>query len=128
VSEFIVVPAVKFEIHLPATYIDPADPTETPKFVQLAEVANYLREITAKYKQYGGYTISNPFAPPPLSGGYQGGPQERSFWAMIIVPDHLLNDATQDIQQMVRFFQEKYHQAEILCYSYHVNWYKPSSS
>jgi len=37
VSQFTIVPSVKFEILLPATYIDPTDPTETPRFVQRTE-------------------------------------------------------------------------------------------
>jgi len=127
--EFIVVSSVKFEIVLPATYkVDPTDPTATPQFVQLTEVCQYLEDMTVKYGPYGGYTISNPFAPPPFAGGYQGESPERNFWVMLIMPDHLLEQATQDILQMVRYFQEKYHQIEILCYSYHVNWYRPSTS
>jgi len=81
--------------------------------------------VTAKYKQHGGYTMSNPFAAPPFAGGYEEGPQERSYWVMIIVPDDQLNEADQDIQQLVRFFQKTYHQTEILCYYHQVNRYIP---
>lgn len=52
-SELIAVPSVKFEILLPVTYVDPADPTETPQFVQLTEIFDYLDEMTVRY---GGYT------------------------------------------------------------------------
>jgi hypothetical protein len=88
VPKFDSVASVKFEVLLPVTYREnPDDPTETPKYVQFTEVADYLREMTAKYKQFGGYTMSNPVAPPPVAGAYQGGPQERNFWVMIrVVP------------------------------------------
>jgi hypothetical protein len=109
----------------PTVYIDPDDPTETPQYVQLTDVADYLGLMTAKYGPLGGYTMSNPVAPPPYSGGWQGGPQERNFWAMIIVPDHLLNQAEEDIQRMIGDFQAKYKQKEILCYRYHVTRYIP---
>ena len=122
-SQFTIVPSVKFEILLPATYIDPHDPTETPRFVQRTEVARYLVKMTEKY---GGYTISNPYAPPPFEGGYEGGPRERSWLVMIIIPDHLVNEAEQDIQEMVSFFQQTYHQAEILAYHYAINRYVPA--
>ena len=120
--QFRVVPSVKFEVFFPATYTDPTDPTGTPQYVQVAEIIEYLREITVRY---GGYTVSNPYAPPPYSGGYQGGPEERNFWAMIVVADDQLRLAVHDVQQMVSFFQEKYHQEEILCYYHHVNRYVP---
>lgn len=119
------VPSVKFEIFLPTVYTDPNDSTQTPQYVQHSEVARYLNSITAKYREYGGYTISNPLAPPPFSGVYQGGPEERGFVVMLIVPDHLLNEVEQDVKHMVRFFQETYHQDEMLCYSHHVNRYMP---
>jgi hypothetical protein len=126
VPRFREVSSVKFEVLLPVTYReDPDDPTQEPRYVQLTEVARYLNEMTAKYKQYGGYTISNPVAPPPVAGVYQGGPQERNFWVMIIVPDHLLNQAEKDVQQMISHFQTQYHQQEILCYRYHITRYQP---
>lgn len=91
----------------------------------MAEIADLLNELTAKYQQYGGYTTSNPFAPPPFTGGFQGGPQERSFMVMVIVPDNLLNEAERDIKRLITLFQERYHQTEILCYSHSVNRYIP---
>lgn len=56
--ELIAVPSVKFEILLPVTYVDPADPTETPQFVQLTEIFDYLDEMTV---HYGGYTTIATF-------------------------------------------------------------------
>lgn len=103
-----------------------AEPGGVPRFVQLSEVADHLNRLTEKYQRYGGYTISNPFAPPPLAGAYQGGPQERSFMVMVLVPENLLNAATQDIQQLVSLFRERYSQIEILCYSHPVNRYVAS--
>jgi hypothetical protein len=126
VPKFEVVPSVKFEVLLPTVYIDPNDPTKTPHFVQLIEVADYLREMTARYKPFGGYTMTNPVGPPPYSGSFQGEPQERNFWAMIIVPDNFLQGAEGEIQRMIDAFQQTYHQKEILCYYYHVNRYIPS--
>jgi hypothetical protein len=127
VPRFRDVSSVKFEVLLPVTYREnPDDPTETPKYVQLTEVARYLNRMTRRYEQFGGYTMSNPVAPPPVAGAYQGGPQERNFWVMIIVPDSLLNQAEKDIQQMISNFQDKYKQKEILCYRYHVTRYIPS--
>ena len=119
------VSSVKFEVLLPVTYIDPDDPAKTPLPVQLREVARYLNRMTRRYGQFGGYTISNPVAPPPVAGSYQGGHQERNFWVMIIVPDQLLNQAEEDIQQMVSNFQGRYKQKEILCYRYHITRYMP---
>jgi hypothetical protein len=124
VSELTVVPSVKFEIMLPTVYTDPED-SANPKFVQHVEIADYLNEMTAKYREYGGYTMSNPLAPPPYAGVYQGGPQERGFVVILIVPDHLLNEAQQDVQNMVSFFQDKYYQQEILCTFYPINRYVP---
>jgi hypothetical protein len=126
VPRFTDVSSVKFEVLLPVTYTDPDDPTETPRLVQLTEVARDLARLTRRYKQFGGYTMSNPVAPPPVSGSFQGGPQERNFWAMIIVPDSLLNQAEEDIQRMISRFQDRYKQKEILCYRYHVTRYSPS--
>ena len=119
------VPSIKFEVFFPTAYVDPQDPAKTTRFVQHSEVAHYLSRMTAKYQDFGGYTISNPLAPPPFSGVYQGGPPERGFVAILIVPDHLLNEAEQDVKQMVSFFQQKYYQDEILCYSSHVTRYVP---
>jgi hypothetical protein len=125
--KFDAVVSVKFEILLPVTYREnPDDLTETPKYVQFGDVTDYLNAMTAKYGQFGGYTMSNPVAPPPVAGVYQGGPQERNFWVMIIVPEHLLNDAQEDIQEMISDFQDKYKQKEILCYYYYVTRYRPS--
>ena len=73
--EYDTVASVKFEILFPTTYVvDPDDPMEEPKAVQITEIWDYLAEMTAKY---GGYTISNPYGPPPFAGGYQGGPLEQ---------------------------------------------------
>lgn len=114
---------MKFELLLPASYVRRDDPRHTPQFVQLSEIADILNDLTAKYQRYGGYTISNPFGPPPLAGGYQGGPQERSFSVMVIAPDNQLNEAEQDIKRLITLFQERYYQTEILCYSHPVNRY-----
>lgn len=121
--EFDIVTSVKFEILFPTTYvIDPDDPTEEPKPVQITEIQDYLSEMTEKY---GGYAISNPYGPPPLAGGYQGGPLEQNFWAMLIVPTHLMQQAVEDFKNMVSYFQERYHQRELLGYYYPVNRYVP---
>ena len=120
-SRFQVIPSVKFEVLIPTRYVRRDDPTQTPQFVQLTEVARYLANMTAKY----GYTMSNPHAPPPFVGGYQGSPPERSFWVTLIVPEDLLDQAEQDILEMVTFFQERYYQEEILAYHYSINRYIP---
>jgi hypothetical protein len=122
VPQLRVVSSVKFEVLLPVTYTDPNDPTKTAHPVQLQDVAKYLSRMTA---QYGGYTMSNPVGPPPYAGAFQGGSQERNFWVMIIVPDGLLNQAQDDVQQMISHFQTQYYQQEILCYCYHITRYQP---
>ena len=95
---------------------------EEPKAVQITEIWDYLAEMTAKY---GGYTKSNPYGPPPFAGGHQGGPLEQNFWAMLIIPGHLMHRAAEDVKQMISFFKEKYHQRGILAYYYPVNRYVP---
>lgn len=108
---------------LPASYVRPGE--RAPEFVQLSDVADLLNELTARYQRFGGYTLSNPFAPPPFSGGYQGGPQERTFLVIVIVPDNFLNEAQRDIERLVELFQERYYQTEILCCSYPVRRHVP---
>ena len=108
---------------MPASYVRPGE--SVPEFVQLSEVADLLNELTGRYQRLGGYTLSNPFAPPPYSGGYQGGPQERTFSVIVIVPDNLLNEAQRDIERLIELFQERYHQTEILCCSHSVNRHVP---
>lgn len=125
VSRFVPVSSVKFEIYIPTTWVDRGDPAQTPRPIPMTEIIRYLDDMTAKYKRDGGYTISNPYGPPPFAGGYQGGPQERSYWAILIIPEHLLNQADQDVQEMVAFFQDKYQQLEILTHRYHVYRYMP---
>ena len=121
--EFDTVTAVKFEILFPTSYvIDPDDLTEEPKPVQITEIQDYLSEMTA---MYGGYTISNPYGPPPVAGGYQSGDLEQNFWAMLIVPGHLMQQAVEDIKNMFNHFQDRYHQRELLAYYYPVNRYVP---
>jgi hypothetical protein len=75
--------------------------------------------------KYGGYTISNPYGHPPAAGGYQGGPLEQNFWAMLIIPNHLMQQAVEDIKNMVSYLQERYHQRELLAYYHPVNRYVP---
>ena len=124
-AEFDTEVSVKFEILFPTTYvIDADDPTESPKPVQVTELQDYLSDMTANY---GGYTISNPYGPPPVAGGYQGGALEQNFWAMLIIPSHLMHQAIEDIKNMVSFFQDRYHQRELLAYYYPVNRYVPRS-
>ena len=60
---FTVVPAVKFEILLPMTYVDPADPARTQQYVQLAEVGRYLDSLTAKYALTVGIRSLIPLLP-----------------------------------------------------------------
>lgn len=117
------IPSVKFDILLPASYFVPESSEQ--KFVQLTEVADHLAELTRKYERYGGYTMSNPYAPPPYAGGFQDEPQERTYWLMLIFPDHLLHEAWKDVEGMIRFFQETYVQTEILAYCYSVTRYMP---
>ena len=67
--------SVKFEVLFPTTYvIDPNDPTENPKPVQITEIQDYLSDMTAKY---GGYTISNPYGPPPVAGDTKAAPWSK---------------------------------------------------
>jgi hypothetical protein len=47
---------------------------------------------------------------------------------IVIAPEHLLNEAKQDIQRLIILFQEQYHQTEILCYSHPVNRYVPRAT
>jgi hypothetical protein len=123
VLEFDTSASIKFEILFPTSYIiNPDDPGEEPKPVQITEIQDYLSEMTAKY---GGYTISNPYGHPPIAGGYQGEPLEQNFWAMLIVPSHLMQQAVEDIKNMVSYFQELYRQRELLAYYYPVNRYVP---
>lgn len=119
------VSSVKFEIFIPVSFVDPADPTQAPQTVNLRDVVRYLARITAKYKRDGGYTISNPFAPPPYAGAYQGGPLERSFVVILILPDPLLQQAEEDVERMISYFQTKYKQIEILAYHYSITRYVP---
>jgi len=59
-SQFTIVPSVKFEILLPATYIDPTDPTETPRFVQRTEQETYHQAEILAYH----YAV-NRYVPAP---------------------------------------------------------------
>lgn len=83
-------------------------------YVDPADVALYLNNIAGKYGKYGGYSMSNPMAAPPIQGTYQKSPPEGSFWIMMIVPEHLRDAAIKDFQQMVSKFQQDYNQKEIL--------------
>jgi hypothetical protein len=44
---------------------------------------------------------------------------------MLIVRDHLMQQAVEDIKNMVSHFQELYQQRELLAYYYPVNRYVP---
>ena len=116
IDSLIVVPFVKFEFLFPTTYKDPF--TGQQKFIQITEITHQLIEFTRKYEEYSGYTISNPFAPPPFAGEDIEGLQERTFWAMILIPDYKLNEVLEDIKKLVELFQQKFQQREILTY-YH---------
>ena len=80
-----------------------------------------MNDIAKKYEEHGGYSISNPSAPPPISGSYGGSPEERSFWAMILVPETSFNEALITIKKKIGELQSKYNQEEILVYYYQVN-------
>jgi len=121
VAGFNVVPSIKFEFLLPVAYDDPD--TGERRTVQLSEVIDYIVERVAS--KYGGYTTSNPYAPPPLLGGYQGEPSERNFWAMLMVRDDQAEEAVNDVKQMLIYFQQQYNQREILCHYYPVNRFVP---
>ena len=126
VPSLVPVASVKFEILLPTTFIDPADPSREPGYVNLTDVVNQLTELTVEFGRHGGFTYSNPFAPPPFAGTYPGEPQqELSFWVCLIIPDHLLDRASPAIQQLVLSFQQRYHQKEILAYHYSVTRFVP---
>lgn len=117
------VPSVRFEILLPASYEVPQ--TGEHRSVQLVEVAHALADLTQPFERFGGYTMSNPYAPPPYAGAFQRDPPERNYWLMVVVPDHLLNDAQTRVEAMIRSFQENYFQTEILAHSYSVTRYMP---
>jgi len=95
----------RFKIFLPVTYTDPN--TQRTRYV-----------IARKYKECGGYSISNPSAPPPIAGSYKDSPEERSYWAMILVPESRLNEVLVTIKRKVGELQSKYNQKEILLYYY----------
>jgi hypothetical protein len=117
------VPSIKFELFIPTSYLDKK--TRQTKFVQRSEIIKHLVRMMNKYKKFGGYTISNPFAPPPYAGGYRGGPLERSTVVMLIVPDQLFAQAEQDVKDLIVTFQSKYQQLEILAYQFAVLRYMP---
>ena len=108
----------RFKIFLPVTYTDPN--TQRTKYVQLEDISYFLNDIVRKYKECGGYSISNPSAPAPIAGSYRGNPEERSYWAMILVPDNRYNEVLAMIKKKVGELQLKYNQKEILVYYYQV--------
>lgn len=108
----------RFKIFLPVTYTDPN--TQRTRYVQLEDISYFLSDIARKYKECGGYSISNPSAPPPIVGSYKDSPEERSYWAMILVPESRLNEVLVMIKKKVRELQSKYNQKEILLYYYQV--------
>ena len=80
-----------------------------------------MNDIAKKYEEHGGCSISNPFAPPPISGSYGGDPEERSFWAMLLIPEDSLNEALITIKKTIGKLQSKYNQTEMLVYYHQVN-------
>lgn len=120
--EFEEVPSVKFELYLPVSYRDEAGEI---RFVQGREIIAIAEAHLAKYGQFGGYSMSNPFAPPPTAGAEIGQPQERSYWLMFILPDQLLAEARKDIEVLVRNLQTRYHQREIFTHWYTVTRLRP---
>lgn len=121
------IPCIRFEIYLPVNYqAQTSSEEDNIQYVNLGEVVIYLAKMMKKYKQYGGYTVSNPQGSPPLSGGYQGEELERNYYIVLVIPDHLVTQAQNDVTEMVEYFQKLFNQREIFLLHNSVVRYLPS--
>lgn len=110
--------SIKFEIYLPVGYTDSSG---RPLYVQINQVSDILSDFISKYKHDGGYTLSNPAAPPPYEGSFPGYPNERMRSLILVFPDHLFESVLEDIKRIIALFEDEYNQQEIFTVYHHVN-------